>query len=313
MIDATKWGVLSLAATLIASAAWGATAGEKCEAAKLKIAGKYGLCRLKVDAKAVKTGRPADYSKCDASLTKAWSAAETKGGGQCPTDGDQVGQQSELTRNAARTAWRLSGGPRFVDNRDGTITDNETGLMWEKKTQFDSGDTPANIHDADRGYGWYGSCSLNGGKSCQPSAAAATLCASNAEGGTTGCDSCLAGEGTCSAAETIWTFAAALNGAQFAGHSDWRVPTRRELESILDVTDTTSPMVDVAFHGASCGTACTDITDPACSCTPDDFFHWSASINPTWSVTEWMVWFYNGAVAAQGGGGAHVRAVRGDR
>ena len=24
--------------------------------------------------------------------------------------------------------------PRFVDNGDGTITDNRTGLMWEKKT-----------------------------------------------------------------------------------------------------------------------------------------------------------------------------------
>ena len=24
--------------------------------------------------------------------------------------------------------------PRFVDNGDGTITDNQTGLMWEKKT-----------------------------------------------------------------------------------------------------------------------------------------------------------------------------------
>ncbi|TMA85936.1 MAG: DUF1566 domain-containing protein, partial [Deltaproteobacteria bacterium] len=23
---------------------------------------------------------------------------------------------------------------RFVDNGDGTVTDNETGLIWEKKT-----------------------------------------------------------------------------------------------------------------------------------------------------------------------------------
>jgi hypothetical protein len=313
MVDVMKWGVLSLVATLIASAAWGATAGEKCEAAKLKIAGNYGLCRLKAEAKAVKTGHAADYSKCDASLTKAWSAAESKSGGQCPTAGDQAGQQSELTRNAGRTAWRLSGGPRFVDNRDGTITDNDTGLMWEKKVQYDFVDDPANVHDADRDYGWYGNCSLNGGKSCQPTAAAATLCVNNAEGGTTGCDECLAGEGTCSAPESIWTFAAALNSAQFAGYSDWRVPTRRELESILDLTDGTSPMVNVAFDGASCGTGCADIAAPACSCTADDGLHWTASINPTWSVADFMVWFYNGAVLAQGGGGAHVRAVRGER
>jgi len=313
MLGTAKWGLLSLGATLIASAASGASAAEKCEAAKLRIAGKYSLCRLKAEARAVKAERPADYSKCDASFALSWGAAEAKGAGQCPSDDDQALQQSELTRNAARTAWRLSEAPRFVDNRDGTITDNETGLMWEKKIQYDFVISAANVHHADRAYGWYGSCSLNGNKRCQPTAAAAMLCTSNAEGGTTGCDECLAGEGTCSTPDTIWAFAAALNSAQFAGYSDWRVPTRRELESILDLTDSTSPMVDVAFHGASCAAACVDITDPACSCTPDNSFYWSASINPTFSLTEWMVWFYNGAVAAQGGGGEHVRAVRGDK
>jgi tRNA-binding protein len=35
----------------------------------LVIAGKYAFCRQKVEAKAIKTGDPADYSKCDASYS----------------------------------------------------------------------------------------------------------------------------------------------------------------------------------------------------------------------------------------------------
>lgn len=36
------------------------TPAQKCQAKKLKITGKYAFCRLKADAKAVKTGQPAD-------------------------------------------------------------------------------------------------------------------------------------------------------------------------------------------------------------------------------------------------------------
>jgi hypothetical protein len=50
---------------------------------------------------------------------------------------------------------------RFVDNSDGTITDNQTGLMWEKKADLDN--VPVNCtsdavcpnpHDADNSYTW---------------------------------------------------------------------------------------------------------------------------------------------------------------
>ena len=39
------------------------------------------------------------------------------------------------------------------------------------------------------------------------------------------------------------------------------MPRRAELQSIVDYSGTTFPMVDVAFNGASCGSTCTDITD----------------------------------------------------
>ena len=39
-------------------------------------------------------------------------------------------------------------GPRFVDNADGTVTDNLTALQWEQKTD------DASIHDKDNLYTW---------------------------------------------------------------------------------------------------------------------------------------------------------------
>ena len=58
--------VALLATTMLAGAAPALTAADKCEAGKLKVAGKYDLCRLKAEAKGVQEGRPPDYTKCDA-------------------------------------------------------------------------------------------------------------------------------------------------------------------------------------------------------------------------------------------------------
>ena len=42
----------------------------------------------------------------------------------------------------------------YTDNDDGTITDNNTGLMWEKKDSLGGGADPDNAHDADNTYSW---------------------------------------------------------------------------------------------------------------------------------------------------------------
>jgi hypothetical protein len=39
---------------------------------------------------------------------------------------------------------------RFTDNGDGTVTDHQTGLMWEKKTPTGSG----SVHDVNNKYTW---------------------------------------------------------------------------------------------------------------------------------------------------------------
>jgi hypothetical protein len=184
---------------------------------------------------------------------------------------------------------------RFTDNADGTITDNEVGFMWEKKTELDGSTNFPNAHDADNHYPWAGLCSLNTSKYCQPTADAATLCAANAEGGTVGCDECTGGDGPCSVSDTVWTWAAALDTAAFAAHNDWRLPKRRELEGILDLAAAQPPAVSMAFQGPSCGGACTDIRDPACSCTWSANY-WSASAYAAIPGAAWILYFGDGSL-----------------
>ena len=84
--------------------------------------------------------------------------------------------------------------PRFVDNGDGTVTDNQTGLMWEKKT-------PANYLDM---YSW----SISSGP------ADGTLFTTFLA--TMNC--VVSADGTCG----------------LAGHYDWRIPNVSELQTIRD-------------------------------------------------------------------------------
>ena len=180
-------------------------------------------------------------------------------------------------------------GTRFVDNRDGTISDNQTGLMWEKKTESDGVANSANLHDADNTFNWAGTCSPNVFKYCQPNDIATSHCAAYVEIFTTACGPCVGLDGTCNVTETVWTWIATLNQTNFAGHSDWRLPKIGELQSLADYTDGGPPAINAAFDGIGCGASCTDITDPACSCTRP-FYTWSASPSAS---SFGQLWFVN--------------------
>jgi hypothetical protein len=287
--------VCALALVMSSTAALAVDVSGKCAASKLGMAGKYEFCRLKAAAKAIKAGTTPDYSKCDAALSAKWGAAETKAAGDCPTNMDLATQQAELTGDTGRTVSELSGLARFTDNGDGTITDSQTGLMWEKKVKQDNAADYANLHDADDSYEWAGKCSSNASKYCQPTAAASTACATGVEGDATGCAQCTGGDGSCNASATIWTWLAALNAASFAGDNDWRIPTRTELAALINYTDPTYPVVDSAFQGAMCSASCTDVTNAACSCTDSDGY-WSASTTATSTANGWFVFFGDGYV-----------------
>ena len=167
----------------------------------------------------------------------------------------------------------------FTDNGDGTITDNCTGLMWEKK------DDSGGLHDKDNLYTWCTDADFNG--------------ACDDPGNTM--------DGT------IQDFIDELNdvaggGAScFAGHCDWYVPNRNELATLLD-NEVYNPAINTDFN--QCPVACSDVTDPACSCTASSAY-WSATTSAPSPPYAWLVDFASGNTgSASKFTGLHVRAVR---
>lgn len=155
--------------------------------------------------------------------------------------------------------------PRLSDNGDGTITDHETSLVWEKKADLDNlpvncdnpGDCP-DPHDADNLYTWTDKDT----PTTAPTGTAFTM------------------------------LLAQLNaGGGFAGHTDWRLPTLAELHALVDYEDATSPLVDVAFDNGCTG-SCTNTT---CSCTIADRY-WSDSSVASATTDAWVVDPGNGEI-----------------
>jgi hypothetical protein len=155
-------------------------------------------------------------------------------------------QDGELLKGAALA---------YVDNGDGTITDINTGLMWEKLS--DDG----TIHDWDNQYSW-------------DNAFAVKLAALN-------------------------------TGSGFALHTDWRLPNKKELESIVNA-EVFTPAVSLAFD-TSCAPGATVLTG---SCTQPKNY-WSSSsfaINP---LSAWGVDFDAGdSTGSAKASLLDVRAVR---
>jgi hypothetical protein len=217
---------------------------------------------------------------------------------------------------------------RFIDNGDGTITDVNTGLMWEKKDQS------GGMHDENTYFVWAGQCGCTSGACtgneplCQPNAAAASLCAAET-GGALGCAEC--SSGTCNvkpyldeagAAGTIWDWLVQLNAAGLAGHSDWRIPTvvpgpSGELGTIVDKgvpgCSTSFPYtglcVDAVFD-TDCTPGCTVTT---CSCTMSDpYDYWSSTTLDFYPTDVFAVHFGGGFLEGPGKTDLnYVRAVRG--
>jgi len=301
---------------LMANAAPAVSPADKCESSELKTSGKYSACRLKADAKAVKTGGSPDFSKCDATLADKFGKADMEGMGSCPSSASQAAIQAFITQCTGDVATALAGGPlpncqppplktgqttaygigsdgdlqkgasqTFTDNGDGTIIDNTTGLMWEKKDSLDSTPNVSDPHDADNLYTWCADVSPIDG-----------VC----DNGTNDMDGTI-----------VTTFLAALNaGSGFAGHTDWRIPNVNELQSIVNYQHV-NPAVDTAFN-TGCAASCTVTT---CSCTQSGLY-WSSTTYQGGPPQAWFVHFSAGSVSQAATvvskpDGGYVRAVRG--
>ena len=215
--------------------------------------------------------------------------------------------------------------PCFTDPSDGTILDSCTGLQWEKKTTaVGSGANAADLHDVDNLYSWVGCCDGNcfapNGQWCQPNAAAAATCTAQASGGTNGCSVCASG--TCDpdpfdlgTITTVWDWVNQVNAANFAGHSDWRLPSEEACNSCWSGPPTYTcgsctphELETILLAPFLCGHApCIDsIFGP----TRQDHY-WSASMVAGSPLNAWIVFFQDGRVDVDAKYLPHyVRAVR---
>ncbi len=266
--------MLGLLGHFLIAPVFGLSAEDWCRARKHEIAGEYALCRAMAEATSIGNGKYPDYSKCVDTLLAAWQTTEKttkKYGGTCVDSISDKDMLEVLSTNFDTIAGALlgrgipfcgafpasgqttsygansdgnvqAGAPMsFTDNGDGTITDNNTGLMWEKK------DNSGGIHDFDNLYTWCIDDDDN----------------NDCDNGTGAMDGTIAS-----------VFLAALNSG-FAGYTDWRIPNAKEIQSIADFEHL--PAVHPIFHQPATCTGCTDITLPGCSCTDTLSTYWTST------------------------------------
>ena len=126
----------------------------RCTKRKLKTAGKYVGCRMKVAARAVTKGGAPDYTRCASKFSNRWRKTEIKAAGACPSTDDEAAVEAAITtcmdnvaaglKSSAPSAcsgaeidgacWLLS-----EDQSDCIETCVEAGLSYDKATRMYSG------------------------------------------------------------------------------------------------------------------------------------------------------------------------------
>ncbi len=168
----------------------------------------------------------------------------------CPAEGQAFYGQDAQYQGPARSYTKLdnSGNPLPQDAANWVmVRDNVTGLIWEVKENMDNTEDYNNLHDADNRYTW---CDTN----------------PDTNGGN---------QGTCGEHDTE-DFINALNNANFGDHTDWRLPTIQELQTIADYA-VYNPAIYTAFFPNTVAAR-----------------YWSATTYASNTLDAWLVSFSNG-------------------
>lgn len=162
--------------------------------------------------------------------TRGAAAADAVGG--MPKLGASTVKGRDYTKIANDGSELPASAPLGPNPGDWACTrDNVTGLVWEIKT----GDI--GLRGKDNRYTWYDADdSVNGG------AAGADMPAANCDDGdiATHCDTA--------------DYAMAVNGLSLCGATNWRLPSKRELQSLVNYGSTASPRLDAAWFPNTVGT-----------------------------------------------------------
>jgi len=94
---------------LCGGAAEALTPLQKCEADKLKFSGKYSLCPMLAEAKAVRTGNAPDYTVCNQKIATWWAKVEGRPGAMCAVPGDLAPIQGRVTTDANELTQAIGG------------------------------------------------------------------------------------------------------------------------------------------------------------------------------------------------------------
>ena len=166
---------------------------------------------------------------------------------------------------------------RYRTQRDGTVRDLNTQLIWEVK------DTGSGIHSVNQFFTWSDS-----GTDADGTAFTVFLDTLNNK-----CD------GDETTACTINADCKEIGNGKcgYAGHQDWRMPNVKELQSIVDYS---KPFPGPAIASSFPGSTAAD-------------FYWSSTSSAANPFRAWFVTFGNGGVSAvEKVFALRVRAVRGD-